>query len=112
MPANSMLLTDNSEEKILGRISCRRISTEGLRERGGNIGYMIMPSVRNRRYGTKMLELFLKECKNLGLFAVMLTCDKENIPSKSVILSNGGVLYSTGTVEDGTDIERYYILTP
>lgn len=110
-PQNTMFLTDKDETKILGAISCRRILTEKLRERGGNIGYAIMPSKRRRGYATKMLGMFLEECKELGLAAVVITCASDNIPSKKTILNNKGVLYGSGVDSDGENYEKYYILT-
>ena len=39
-----------------------------------------------------MLNLALKECQELGLEDVMITCKKENIASAKVIENNCGVL--------------------
>ncbi len=110
-PQNTWFLTDANESKLIGAISCRRLLTDKLRERGGHIGYGIVPSERRRGYAIKMLGMCLEECKKIGLAAVVITCAADNIPSKKTIIHNNGVLYGTGTDKDGEEYEKYYILT-
>lgn len=78
---------------ILGRSSLRHeLATEFLFNIGGQIGYYIRPSQRQKGYGTAILKLTLKKAKELELERVLVTCDEDNIASAKVIEKNGGVL--------------------
>jgi len=59
---------------------------------GGNISYVIMPSYREKGYGTKSLNLALKKCKELGIKTVLITCFDSNIGSIKIIENNYGRL--------------------
>ena len=69
----------------------------------GNIYYTIRPSKRGQGYGTKMLELALKECRKLGFKEVFTSASEGNIASEKVIENNGGILLK----DDGS---KYYII--
>ena len=56
----------------------------------GNIGYAIRPNERNKGYGTYLLKLLLKKCEESGMSEVCVSCNKDNIASKQVILHNKG----------------------
>ena len=81
--------------RIVGRVNIRHTLNDYLRQRGGHVGYSVAPPYRRRGYATLMLRLALPVCRTLGLDAVMLTCDADNIASRKVIESNGGVLAET-----------------
>lgn len=72
----------------------------------GNIGYDISPDYRGRGYGNVMLTLALKEARLLGLNEVIVTCEPENIASKTIIEKHGGNY--VGTVYNEEDDEYYY----
>ncbi len=76
----------------LGRIALRHRLTGGLRETGGHIGYDVRPSARRRGHATAMLRAVLPHARSLGIEQVLVTCDTDNIGSRRVIESNGGVL--------------------
>lgn len=59
----------------------------------GHIGYAVVPWKRSRGYATRALELLLPEVRMEGLEFVEITTDPDNIPSRRVIESNGGVLF-------------------
>ena len=65
---------------------------EALLENGGNVGYAIWPSARNRGLGKKFLALLIDASKEIGLSKVLLTIQNHNIPSIYVALANGGVI--------------------
>ena len=79
-------------DEFLGRISIRHRLTPALLEVGGHIGYDVRPSARRRGHATAMLGQALVVARNLGLDPVLITCDVDNIGSRSVIERNGGVL--------------------
>jgi len=79
-------------DEFIGVTSVRHELTESLRKVGGHIGYAIRPSKRRMGYGRLILELALEKAKELGLRRVLVTCDADNIASRKIIESNGGVL--------------------
>ena len=58
----------------------------------GNIGYGIRPNQRNKGYATILLKLLLKICEEKGMSEVCVSCNKDNLASKKVILKNNGIL--------------------
>lgn len=77
-------------------------------KRWWNIGYAIRKSQRWRWYATKMLELTLKEAKNIWLEKVLITCSTENIASSKTIEKNGWNLENIINL-DWKDVSRYWI---
>ncbi len=88
--------------KPVGFAKVRHFLTEKLLEEGGNVGYGIRPSARNKGLGKQFVGLLKEECKKLGIEKILLTIRKANVPSRQVALANGG------RIEQETD-ERYYI---
>ena len=62
---------------------------------GGHIGYQVFEPYQRRGYGTEMLRQAIPVCRQLGLDRILVTCDADNIASKRVIETNGGVYDST-----------------
>ncbi len=56
-----------------------------------HIYYEIDPAYRGQGYGKKILELGLREAKNIGLEEVFITCCEDNLASKAIIEANGGI---------------------
>lgn len=79
-------------EEFLGRLSIRHRLTPHLLEVGGHIGYDIRPTARLRGHATAMLAAALRVAHLLGIDPALITCDTDNVASRSVIESNGGVL--------------------
>jgi predicted acetyltransferase len=80
-----------SGEHYLGSLVVRHRLTDELAEVGGHIGYHVVAPWQRRGHATRMLAAGLLECRKLGLSRVLLTCARENEPSRRVILANGGV---------------------
>jgi len=91
-------------DRVVGALKLRPELTDALRKIGGNIGYGIRMSERRKGYGSQMLNEALKICKEKGLTEVLLTCDQDNMGSRGVIESCGGIL---DAVEE--DYRRYRI---
>jgi predicted acetyltransferase len=83
-------LYDNDKPIGIGKI--RHELTEDSRKNGGNIGYAISSLHRGKGYGGIILKLLLEEAQKIGVNEIILTIDKNNIPSKNVCEKNGGVL--------------------
>src|SRR5262245_11659721 len=58
----------------------------------GHIGYAVVPWKQRRGYATAALREILRDAKTEGLRYVEITTAPENIASRRVIESNGGVL--------------------
>jgi predicted acetyltransferase len=78
--------------KVVGRVDIRHKLNKNLRVIGGHIGYTVVPTERQKGYGTQMLACALPLAKKLGIKNVLVTCDAANIGSKKIIESNGGKL--------------------
>ena len=95
VPATVLWLVDTKNNQYLGRISIRHnISTEKLKTINGHIGYEICPLQRKKGYGKKQLKFALPVVKKLGIKKALITCNEDNIGSKKIIESCGGVFES------------------
>ena len=79
-------------DEFLGRVGIRHRLTPALLEMGGHIGYDVRPSARRRGHATAMLREALTVARGLGIENALVTCDVDNIGSRTVIERNGGVL--------------------
>ena len=69
------LMDDN---KYIGCFTFRHQLTEKLTQRGGNIGYNIIPSQRRHGYAFAGLKLLLGQIKKMGYDKVLITCGTDN----------------------------------
>jgi predicted acetyltransferase len=102
VPQTTLWWVDGDE--FIGRLGLRHSLTPALRRAGGHIGYDVRPSRRREGHASRMLTAALPVARSLGLSEVLLTCDEDNLASRKVIESNGGVLEAK---EDGK--RRYWI---
>jgi len=113
IPSTVRLAVRSVDGKVVGIIDFRHRLNPFLERYGGNIGYSVLPGERGKGYAKEMLRLMLVYCKEQGLKKVLVTCDKENIPSARTILANGGVLENEVADEAGLSksgrIQRYWI---
>lgn len=100
-----------SDNKIVGMIDIRHeLVNDFLRNYAGHIGYGVRPTERKKGYATQMLDLALKFCKdNLKLEKIMISCYKDNIGSKKIIINAGGKLEREYLSEDGKNVQIYWI---
>lgn len=108
VPSDIYFLVDNNSKYLLGAIDIRHYLNEYLLQYGGNIGYGIRASERQKGYATEMLALALEECKKRKMQKVLITCFKNNYASAHTIIKNGGILENE-VIDDGKVKQRYWI---
>jgi predicted acetyltransferase len=104
VPATTLWWVDGST--YLGRLAIRHRLTPFLLEQGGHIGYDVRPTARRRGHATAMLREALPVAKGLGIDSVLITCDADNLASRKVIESAGGVFE-----DQSLDKLRFWVLT-
>lgn len=109
VPSSELWLMDDGE--FIGAMSIRHRLNDFLKEFGGHVGYAIRPSKRGHGYGTMGLSLALDFLKERGVTRVFVTCDDDNLASKKIIESNGGVLQDTVEIPQnpGKSTMRWWI---
>ena len=78
-------------DEMVGRISVRHRLNESLRQVGGNIGYVVRPSMRGKGIATQILASMLNLPEVRQIARLLLTCDIDNVASVRTIEKNGGI---------------------
>jgi predicted acetyltransferase len=108
VPATLYMAFSKEDMHLVGMIHIRHYLNNHLLNYGGNIGYSIRKSERQKGYAAEMLGLALEKCKELKLEKVLITCNKNNIASAKTMLKNGAQLENE--ILKGNDlIQRYWI---
>lgn len=110
-------LVGEVDGRIVGRVSVRHSLSERIAETGGHIGYGVRPAFRRRGYATALLRGGLEVARSVGLERVLVTCDDDNLGSRTVIERCGGVFErlavvgpgSADVVAGGVPKRRYWI---
>jgi predicted acetyltransferase len=98
--------------QMVGRVSIRHHLNPSLRLVGGHIGYSVRPRFRRNGFAGQILDLALIEAGNLGIGEALLTCDADNLASRRVIESHGGVPEALNSQDTVTKFKlRYWITT-
>ena len=108
VPSSTYLAVREKDNYIVGMIDIRHYLNEYLTQVGGNIGYGVRKTERNKGYAKQMLKLALEKCKELKIKKVLITCDEDNIASEKVILSTNAKLEDIRNV-DGENKKRFWI---
>lgn len=90
VPQTTYWLYENGQPVGYGKI--RHFLTDKLLIGGGNVGYAIIPSARNKGLGKKFLKLLIAESELLKVDRLLLTINEDNKASLSVALSNEGII--------------------
>lgn len=98
------------DAELVGRVSIRFKLNEYLFERGGHIGYYVLPDFRNQGYATEMLRQSLIVLRSHTNDRCLVTCEDDNAPSARVAEKCGGVLERVVPAGDGAPaLRRYWI---
>ena len=108
VPSSIYLGIREKDNYIVGMIDIRHYLNDFLKQFGGNIGYSVRKSERNKGYAKQMLKLTLEKCKDLKMKKVLITCDEDNIASEKVILSAGAKFEDIRSLE-GKNKKRFWI---
>lgn len=99
---------------LVGRVSLRYELNEGLLQVGGHIGYGVIPEYRRLGVARALCKFGLQELREAEIEHALVTCDSDNIASKSTIESCGGLLDAELPeieVSDGPSKLRFWIPT-
>ena len=108
VPSSTYLGIREKDNYIVGMINIRHYLNEYLTQVGGNIGYSVRKTERNKGYAKQMLKLALEKCKELKIKKVLITCDEDNIASEKVILSANAKFEDIRCI-DGENKKRFWI---
>ena len=108
VPDSTFFCLDEERDIVVGAVNIRQYLNASLLLDGGHIGDGVRPSERRKGIATQMIGLALEECSKLGIYRVLMVCDKDNISSAKSIINNGGVLENEPVV-DGVPQQRFWI---
>ena len=108
VPSSTYLGVREKDNYIVGMIDIRHYLNEYLTQVGGNIGYSVRKTERNKGYAKQILKLALEKCKELKIKKVLITCDEDNIASEKVILSANAKFEDIRCI-DGENKKRFWI---
>lgn len=74
----------------VGEVGIRTTLNDFWKNYGSQIYYKIRKSERGKGYGNIILRLALVEAKKLNFNRIRINCNNNNVPSKKVIINNGG----------------------
>ncbi|MBO7718618.1 MAG: GNAT family N-acetyltransferase [Methanosphaera sp.] len=77
-------------DNVVGVIVLRHELNDFLKD-FGHIGFSVRPSERGKGIATYMLRKVLEVARKINLSQLQLSCMDDNIPSKKIILANGGI---------------------
>ena len=101
------------DNRLVGMMQVRHEFNEYLEKYAGHVGFSVLPSERNKGYGTWMLKNTLPFCKEIGINRLLVVCDPRSEASRRVIEKNGGVYESTVfDPEEEMDVARFWIDIP
>ncbi len=100
-----------ADGELVGRVSIRHELNDFLERVGGHIGFGVRPQFRRQGHATEILRQGLIVARSLGIDAVLVTCDEDNVGSIHTIERCGGMLEDTLNPGDGAPPKRRYWIT-
>ena len=83
VPTYFFRMTHTVTGEQLGRINLRTESTEHVVRYAGHIGFEVQPAHRGHHYAARALRLLLPLAQHLGIDPLSITCDPDNLASRS-----------------------------
>lgn len=78
--------------KPIGEVGIRTTLNDFWVNKGSQIYYKLRKSERGKGYGNIILKLALEKAKEMNMNQIRINCDNNNIPSKKIIIKNGGII--------------------
>ena len=98
------------DARIAGRLSVRHSLNAQLLQKGGHVGYAVLPKFRQQGIGHRMMQRSLEITASLGIARVLVTCDETNVASRRIIESAGRIFESHHVGQSGdVPTRRYWI---
>lgn len=95
------------EGRYIGTLQIRKAPTSSdPRIPPNHIYYDVRPSQRKKGYGTAILKLGIDCAREIGLRELVITCEKGNVASRTIIERSGAILEDEITV-GGKKILKY-----
>jgi predicted acetyltransferase len=91
---------------IIGVSNLRHFLNDDIAFVGGHIGLGIRPSCRRKGFSKKLLELTLQQALLRNMREVHIHCYSNNVASKAMIISCGGVLDSEVELDSDLNVEK------
>ena len=91
---------------IIGVSNLRHFLNDDIAFVGGHIGLGIRPSCRKKGFSKKLLELTLQEAFVRNMREVHIHCYSNNVASKAMIISCGGVFHSEVELDSESDVHK------
>lgn len=102
MTATTFFAVRKRDLKIVGIIDIRhKLGNDFLVQYGGQVGYSVRPSEREKGYATEILKMGMEYAKSLSIEKLMIACFSDNLPSIKTIVKCGGILFETKPYTDG-----------
>jgi predicted acetyltransferase len=100
-----MMSIDREEE--MGIINLRIGSTPHLELYAGHIGYSVHATYRGHHYAARSVTLLLPLARTLGIDALWVTCDPENMASRRSLEIAGAEMVEIVAVPEDCGIRKY-----